>query len=132
MTKRVIVAALMALAGCSMPDEGRFPPLAHETDTVRQVFQYAYQDVPFAEGSVKVVLRENRALRTYTLVPCHGGARICAGSARGRAGEVVRGREFWQVSGTHHGLTFNLSPGGDGYAMVAGVPHPVAWAHAAR
>ncbi|SLN43566.1 hypothetical protein [Roseisalinus antarcticus] len=122
-----IAAALVGLSACEMTPEGPRPETRFSSD-VRNDLQDAYQTLPFEDGALHVVAPEHGSMRTYRLVPCGGGARICAGSAHGRAGHVSRGAEFYEVSGTYSGHTFFLSPGGDGYMRVFHRQVPIAWA----
>lgn len=123
------LAGLVVLAGCETDPEGgirtdtRFPVAA------RQAFQEAYQPLPFAEGAVRVISpdAQDPTMRTWRLVPCQQGTRVCADTAHGRAGHVTRGAEFWQVSGAYPGRVFYLSPGGDGYMTDGHVAVPLAW-----
>jgi len=125
----IAVAGLSLLAGCETDPAGGIRADTRIPAPARQAFQEAYQALPFAEGAVRVVspdLRESE-LRTWRLVPCREGTRICAGSAHGRAGHVTRGVEFWEVSGAYPGRVFYLSPGGDGYMIDGHSEVPLAW-----
>lgn len=123
------LTAAALLAGCAELDMTIYPEaltydnLAGET---RRAFAQAYQDLPFDEGAVSVVLADHGDLHTYTLVPC-GAGRICGGTARGRAGHLTQQRDYDVVQGAYRNVTFYLSPGGDGYALSYGRFVPLAW-----
>ena len=115
---------VVALVACA-PSDLRLKqqlPLA-----VQDQYAATFQDLPFDTGPVTVLTEEHGELHSYTLAPCHGGARVCANSFRGRAGSVVFADGHYVVRGTHAGRTFHLSPGGDGYMVRGGVETPLAW-----
>jgi hypothetical protein len=125
----VAAAGLAVLAGCESDPGGGIRTDTRFPAETRQVFQEAYQALPFAEGAVRVISPDpqDQKMRTWRLVPCRQGTRICADSSRGRAGHVTRGAEFWEVSGAYPGRVFYLSPGGDGYMTDGPTALPLAW-----
>lgn len=126
----IALAGLALLAGCETdPADGSIRPDTRFPAETRQAFQVAFQALPFAEGAVRVISPDpgDETLRTWRLVPCRQGTRICAETAHGRAGHVTRGAEFWQVSGAYPGRVFYLSPGGDGYMIDGHATLPIAW-----
>lgn len=125
----IALAGFALLAGCESDPDGRIRSDTRVPTGARQAFQVAYQALPFAEGAVRVVSPDphEQEMRTWRLVPCRQGTRVCADTAHGRAGQVTRGAEFWQVSGTYPGRVFYLSPGGDGYMTDGHAAQPLAW-----
>ena len=126
-------AAALALSGCAgfqerldatLSDPG-LEYAAAERDAYR-TYAAAFSEVPFSKGAVSVVAPDHGDLRTYTLVPCRGGTRICAGSAHGPAGTLERTPDYMIVRGLY-GRTFWLSPGGDGALVWPGHTVPLAW-----
>jgi hypothetical protein len=77
-------------------------------------YAQSYSETPFALGAMDIVAVENDELKTFRLVPCRGGAQICADNLNGPAGTLQRTPEYWIVSGIYGGRSFYLSPGGDG------------------
>ena len=127
-----LVAAL-ALGGCAdfqqrvdavLTDPG-LEYSAAERDAYR-TYAAAFSEAPFSNGAISVVAPDHGDLRTYRLVPCQGGARICAGSEHGRAGQVEATADYIIVRGLY-GRTFWLSPGGDGALVGNGHTVPLAW-----
>ncbi|EAR52845.1 hypothetical protein OG2516_10296 [Oceanicola granulosus HTCC2516] len=123
-----VAAALAALIGVAACEDGVLEPHELELQNIRRISQVTYQEVPFAAGALHIVAPDGDRMRTYKLVPCHGGERICAGSAHGRAGTMLQGQEYLAVSGAYHNTTFYLSPGGDGFLRQGHREVPLAWA----
>ena len=120
----VIVSA--TLVACT---EGK--PLPYPVGDPAEAARYyadLFQDQPFDEAAVKVVVAERGDLRTFTLRPCQNGARICGA----RAGSVEVTPDYYVVSGAYPGRTFWLSPGGDGYMERGGVRTNLAWNEATQ
>ncbi len=123
--------AAMALAGCEPLLDGievgqaanglEYPVL--ERNTYR-AWAASFQTAPFANGAVSVVAREGDFLRTFSQVPCQGGAAVCSPS--GRVGHLELTPDYAVVSGLY-GRTFWLSPGGDGALVRGAVTVPLAW-----
>jgi len=128
--RRAVMAilGLAALAACDgieiAPGQLEYANLSAET---RRAYDAAYRTIPFAQGPVSVLATEGGELRTFALVPCRGGARICAGSARGRAGNLTVTPDFWIVTGLYGNRQFHLSPGGDGMIVRGGRQNGLAW-----
>jgi hypothetical protein len=116
-------AALAILGGCA--EVGASPGDA-AFESYRRGFDRTFTEEPFVRGALAVVARENGELMTFGLVPCQGGAAICAGSAQGPAGQLSRTPEYFVVDGLY-GRRFWLSYGGDGYVERAGIYIPLAW-----
>lgn len=120
--------SLAALAGCA-----DWPETRAEIETLdlvaetRRTMQWSWYDNPFTEGPVTVLTAEHGRLRGYTLVPCRGGTRVCAGSSQGRVGTLTRTPDYDVIQGAYAGRTFYLSPGGDGYLVLNGQTLPLAW-----
>lgn len=120
--------AALLLASCAAP--------APEWDDITAASERAWGEgsgwMPFAQGSVSVLTREGGAVRSYLLVPCRGGAAVCAGSLTGPAGEVSSTRDHTVVTGLHRRV-FYLAPGGDGtLGLPGGTTVPLVWGPAAR
>lgn len=116
-------ALLGLLAGCAeMGTPSGEAVLAGYQRSIDRTFTEA----PFARGALAAAARENGELRTFNLVPCQGGAAVCAGSAQGPAGRLTRTPEYFVVDGLY-GRRFWLSYGGDGYVERAGTYIPLAW-----
>lgn len=122
------VLALTALGACSDWPETRqqIETLDLQAET-RRTFEMSFYDLPFRDGAVTVLTGEHGRLNGYTLVPCRGGTRVCAGSAHGRAGTVLQRPDYLVVQGAYPGRTFYLAPGGDGYVLSGGGFQPLAW-----
>lgn len=122
------VIGLVAIAGCDLPEvtpeQLEFANLAAET---RRAYDDAYRTIPFADGPVSVIASEGGMLRTFALVPCQGGTRICAGSLRGRAGALTVTPDYWIVTGLYGNRHFYLSPGGDGAIVRGRTQNWLAW-----
>ncbi len=118
-----MAAALTLVAGCA--ERGAPPGEAVLTGYQRSIDR-TFTEEPFARGALAVVARENRELQTFSLVPCQGGAAICAGSEQGPVGRLSRTPEYFVVDGLY-GRRFWLSYGGDGYVERAGTYIPLAW-----
>lgn len=116
-------AALALLAGCAQVGA---PPGGTVLAGYHRAVDRTFTEEPFARGALAVVARESGELRTFGLVPCQGGAAICAGSAQGPAGRLSRTPEYFVVDGLY-GRRFWLSYGGDGYVERAGTYVPLAW-----
>lgn len=130
MSMRVVAGALTAgalLSGCAGFDaeSAGLEYAVAERDAYR-AFAASFSDVPFAEGAVSVIAPDHGHLRTYTLVPCHGGSAICAGSVHGPAGQLERTPDYMIVRGLYD-RTFWLSPGGDGALVGNGHTVALAW-----
>ncbi len=125
---RCLVFALpfAALGACAPAPEGSDHPLAW--DNFGRAIEASFEDQPFANGAaVSVVTAEREEMRTYNLVPCRGGTRICGGSAHGPAGTLTATPDHSVVRGAYRGRAFYLSPGGDGAVIVHGTQAPLAW-----
>lgn len=118
-----MAALLGPLAACA--DVG-IPPGGAVLAGYQQGFDRTFTEEPFARGPLAVVAREGREFQTFSLVPCEGGAAICAGSTQGPAGRLSRTPEYFVVDGLY-GRRFWLSYGGDGYVERAGTYIPLAW-----
>jgi len=134
-TATALLAAL-ALAGCALPPEQPPAQQPPEWDDVVAGTARAWAGdhgwMPFAQGAVGVLAREDGQLRSYTLVPCRGGGAVCAGSLTGPAGQVSETRDYTVVQGLY-GRTFYLSPHGDGLiGLPGGATAPLAWGPAER
>ena len=120
--------ALLVVAGCEQAD-GWGQQLRADVENfdlvagTRRAFAESYQDQPFEEGAVSVLVTEHGALRTFSLTPCHGNTRICGS----HAGTLRQTADYDIVSGAYPGRTFYLSPGGDGVVITNGVQRPLAW-----
>ena len=90
---------------------------------------FLWNETPFAHGPVYVVAPVSGKLRTYKLVPCRNGTRICAGSGHGRAGQLTAAGDGYLVRGAYGGIAFELSANGDGVAHRGNRTVPLAWAH---
>jgi hypothetical protein len=121
------MAGALCVAGCAGfdPETAGLDYEDGERDAYR-AYAASFSEVPFSKGAVSVVTTERGALATYTLVPCQGGAAICAGSAQGRAGQLERTPDYMIVRGLY-GREFWLSPGGDGAMVGGGQTVPLAW-----
>ena len=126
-------AALAALAGCNAPGP-EFPEMTPVTVAFSNVVAQAdrivadsFRDIAFTEGRVAVVAEENGRMRTYWLVPCRDGTKICAGGPNGRAVDLTSSPDFRIVSGAYRGREFYLSPGGDGVLISRDGQHQLAW-----
>lgn len=101
-------------------------PLAQPVDVPMEAARFyadLFQDKPFDEAAVKVVVAERGDLRTFTLRPCQNGARVCGAGT----GTVEVTPDYYVVSGAFPGRTFWLSPGGDGFTERGGVRSNLAW-----
>lgn len=120
------LAAATVLAGCAAAP-GAAPP---DFDTVERgvyrAFSNQFLEVPFSNGPISVIASDHGDLRTYRLVPCQGGTRICAGSAHGPAGRFERTPDYTIVRGLYNRV-FWLSPGGDGALVGSGHTVALAW-----
>ncbi len=128
-----IGAGLALLAGCNAP-RFELPEITPETLAFSTVVAEAdrmvadsFRDIAFTEGRVAVVAEENGRMRTYWLVPCRDGTRICAGGPNGRAVVLTDSPDFRIVSGVYRGRDFYLSPGGDGVMINRDRQHQLAW-----
>lgn len=124
----LLVFGLGLLSGCGGPklDAARQAVYALGTGTDQYVAN-SFRDVAFEEGRVAVVAEMDGKLRTFWLVPCGDGTRICAGGPNGRAVPFSRTLDFTIVSGAYRGRDFYLSPGGDGLIIAPDGQHPLAW-----
>lgn len=114
---------LTLVAGCA---EMGAPPGEAVLTGYQRAFDQTFTEEPFARGALAVVAREDGELRTFGLVPCQGGAAICAGGVDGPVGRLSRTPEYFVVDGLY-GRRFWLSYGGDGYVERAGTYIPLAW-----
>ena len=128
-----LCAGLALLAGCNAP-RFELPEVTPETLAFSTVVAEAdrmvadsFRDIAFTEGKVAVVAEVNGRLRTYWLVPCQNGTRICAGGPNGRAVPLTDSPDFRIVSGAYRGRDFFLSPGGDGVLVTRDGQHQLAW-----
>ncbi len=126
-TATALLAAL-TLASCAAP--------APEWDDITAASERAWGEgsgwMPFAQGPVSVLAREGGRLRSWLLVPCRGGAAVCADSLSGPAGTVSTTRDHMVVTGLH-GRVFHLAPGGDGtLGLPGGAAVPLVWGPADR
>ncbi len=128
---RRAVLAILGLAAVAACDTGAISPAQLEYSNLsaetRRAYDAAYRTIPFADGPVSVIATEGGKLRTFALVPCQGGARICAGSARGRAGHLTVTPDDWIVTDVYGNRRFYLSPGGDGVIVRGGGQTALAW-----
>lgn len=128
-----VLVALAAVTGCNAP-RFEFPEITPETLAFSSVVAEAdrlvadsFRDIAFTEGRVAVVAEENGRMRTYWLVPCRDGTKICAGGPNGRAVDLTSSPDFRIVSGAYRGREFYLSPGGDGVLISRDGQHQLAW-----
>jgi hypothetical protein len=124
-----LMSAVLATATLVACTDGQ--PLPSEIDVPSEAARYyadLFQDKPFDEAAVKVVVAERGDLRTFTLQPCQNGVRICGS----QTGSVETTPDYHVVSGAYPGRTFWLSPGGDGYMVRGGVRTDLAWNEATR
>lgn len=128
-----LCAGLALLAGCDVPgldvqagapEAAAFSSVVVESD---RIVDSNFRDIAFAEGRVAVVAEEHGRMRTYWLVPCQDGTRICAGGLNGRAGSLTLNPDFSIVSGAYRGRDFYLSPGGDGVLITRDGQYQLAW-----
>ncbi|WP_210528665.1 hypothetical protein [Rubellimicrobium arenae] len=135
--KAMAAAALLLLGACAQQagtqgaaPAGGFQPrqleIANLSQGYNRTFEQSFTEAPFAKGAMSVVATENGELQTYDLVPCQGGAAICAGSLTGPAVRLVRTPDWSVVQGLY-GRTFWLSHGGDGYLERNGQLVPLTW-----
>ena len=122
---RMLLAGLV-LAGCATVEQPERLEIANLAVESERVFAEGFLAIPFAEGPVSVVTAEPDRMRTYRLVPCQGGTRICAGGPRGPQGVLTLTPDYRVVTGLY-GRTFYLSPGGNGAVYRNGVYAPLAW-----
>ena len=94
--------------------------------TYQREFEQRFTEEPFELGQLALVASEGGELRTWSLVPCQGGASICGGSEGGPAGRLLRTPDYFVVEGLY-GRRFWLSYGGDGYVERVGTYVPLAW-----
>ena len=128
-----LCAGLALVTGCNAP-RFELPQMTPETLALSNVVAEAdrmvadsFRDIAFSEGKVAVVAEENGRLRTYWLVPCRDGTRICAGGPDGRAVALTDSPDFRIISGAYRGRDFFLSPGGDGVLVTSEGQHQLAW-----
>ena len=128
-----VCVALALVAGCDAPrpampeitpDTLAFSNIVAEAD---RLVANSFRDIAFTEGRVSVVAEENGRLRTYWLVPCRDGTKICAGGPNGRAVDLTSSPDFRIVSAAYRGRDFYLSPGGDGVLISRDGQHQLAW-----
>lgn len=131
-TRRAALALALAAAlpGCAqvqaVPESALEWP-ANESAMLR-AFAQSFSETPFEHGAVTVIAAEGGDLRSYRLVPCRGGAAVCAGGLDGPAGRLELRPDYHVVTGLYGGRTFFLSPGGDGTLRLrSGVDVPLAW-----
>lgn len=127
----IALLAALTLSACALPPEQ--PPEWDEVvATTARAWAGDHGWMPFAEGAVNVLARENGRVRSYTLVPCRGGETVCAGTINGRAGQVEQTNAYTVVRGLY-GRVFWLSPHGDGYiGRPGGETAPLAWGTVGR
>ena len=129
MLRFAILSTLLAgLAGCGLPAN---PPGEPET-AARRVLADTLQKRAFVAGPVSIVTSldtygSTRAMSAYTVTPCRNMTFVCADDPHGRVGTAVQDPDFTVISGTHPGLTFYLSPGGDGFVGTASGFVPLSW-----
>ncbi|MGZ9809245.1 hypothetical protein ACXN5S_02155 [Pseudoroseicyclus sp. H15] len=129
-----IGAALLAtgiLSGCAGFDPeaaGEAVPTYAEAELATYRFVQAGLEMPFADGqAISAVAASDLGMDTFRLVPCRGGAAICAGSATGPVGTTRTTPDYLVVSGLY-GVELWLSPGGDGAVLYpSGTAVPLAW-----
>lgn len=128
---RTATACLVALmlASCTAP--GSDGVTAPEWDDITAASERAWSEgsgwMPFSQGAVSVIAREDGRLKSRLLVPCRGGTAVCAGSLTGPAGEMRETRDHTIVTGLH-GRVFYLAPGGDGtLGLPGGGTVPLVW-----
>lgn len=93
-----------------------------------RAYAAAQSETPFENGPMSVIATEGGTLRSYLLVPCRGGAAICAGGLHGAAGRLEVTADYHIVRGLYGNRTFWLSPGGDGAIGYPGGQFvPLAW-----
>ena len=121
------LAGMALVAACALPPDTEeriaFEPLV--LDYRRQV-ERDFTEAPFARGAMAVVAAEGPEVRTWRLVPCRGGATVCAGSGTGPAGRLTVTPDFYVVDGLY-GRRFWLSYAGDGYVQAGRILAPLAW-----
>jgi len=122
---RMLFAGLL-LAGCAAVEQPERLEIANLAVESERFLAEEFLAIPFAEGPVSVVAAEHGRMRTYMLVPCQGGTRICAGGLRGPQGMLTLTPDYRVVTGLY-GRTFYLSPGGNGAVYRNGVYAPLAW-----
>ena len=129
-----IGAALVAtglLTGCAGMDSqtvGAAIPTYAEAELATYRFVQSGLAMPFEGGqTVTAIAASDFGVDTFSLVPCRGGAAICAGSATGPAGTTRTTADYLIVSGLY-GVELWLSPGGDGSVLYpGGTAVPLAW-----
>lgn len=122
-----MLALPLALSACGDTPETFFPEYGEVVARTERAYAFAQQETPFENGPMNVLATEDGQLRSYTLVPCRGGAAICAGGLHGAAGTLNVTPDYHVVQGLH-GRTFWLSPGGDGWIGYRNGTHvPLAW-----
>jgi len=115
----ICAVSLVALTACG----GKPLPAFWDSDVYQAYYAENFQKHPFDEGPVSIVTEERGHLRTYTLTPCHDGARVCGA----RAAQVMKEPHYYVIAGAYHGRTFYLSPGGDGWVKRGETITPLAW-----
>ena len=128
--RALALVAALGLAGCggigsSVSEES----LDYDawTTQMRRSFAASYLEQPFADGTVHVIAEERGEMRTYILVPCRGGTRICGETLRGQAGHLMQQPDYTVVTGAYAGRTFFLAPGGSGVVQRGARETPLAW-----
>lgn len=123
----VALPLLWAAACAPLPPDTRerleFEPLLLE---YRRQVERDFTEAPFARGPIAVVAADGPEIRTWRLVPCRGGAAVCAWSEGGAAGRVSVTPDWVIVDGLF-GRRFWLSYAGDGYAQRDRTLVPLAW-----
>lgn len=129
-------AALLLLGACAQVGTAPPPTRAEVAAALapaalaegyNRAFERSFTEAPFEFGSLAVVTTEEDGdLATYNFFPCADGRAICAGSAQGPAGRLLRTPRYTVVEGLHQRV-FWLSYGGDGWAERNGTFVPLAW-----
>lgn len=126
------IALTGGLAACT--EVGVSPPPPGSLDWDRAVtaasraYAASHSETPFENGPMSVIATEDGSLSTFLLVPCRGGAAICAGGLTGPAGRLEVTADYHIVRGLYGNRTFWLSPGGDGaIGYGRGRFLPLAW-----
>lgn len=121
--------ALTLMAGCETAWAPDLDPGAAQTVLPPYyAWSFTVNEAPFALGALDIIATEGDRLRTFRLVPCQGGATVCADSQNGRAGSLRRTADHLIVEGLFNGRSFYLTAGGGGEVRYSnGAVVPLAW-----
>lgn len=117
----LIAIAGLGLSGCDVTrsGDGEARGWSHFVGS----YPWGGKREPFSGGrTVTVLATHHGEMVSYTLTPC-GGARICGA----RTGTLVRTQNHYVVQGAYRGVTFWLSPSGDGVIDHHGDAGVLAW-----